>query len=104
AAVAAPLATPPVSDDTTLKTEAAVAETANAATVESREGDAAQADGAGEGGGRRRRGRRGGRRRRRGNGEAGAVGEGQGQDENGFDDEDDMGAEPAAAPAAAHRS
>ncbi|MFD0323326.1 Rne/Rng family ribonuclease [Lysobacter gummosus] len=104
AAVAAPLATPPVSDDTTLKTEAAVAETANAATVESREGDAAQADGTGEGGGRRRRGRRGGRRRRRGNGEAGAAGEGPGQDENGFDDEDDMGAEPAAAPAAAHRS
>ncbi|MGO1072609.1 Rne/Rng family ribonuclease [Lysobacter sp. CA199] len=105
ASAGAPIAMPSmpaVTDEPALKTEAAVAETANAATAEAREGDAGEA--AGEGGGRRRRGRRGGRRRRRGNGEAGALGEGQGQDEGGFDDEDENGAEPVSAPAAAHRS
>ncbi|SDX54095.1 ribonuclease E [Lysobacter enzymogenes] len=62
---------------------------------------------AGESGGRRRRGRRGGRRRRRGNGEnAGAEGGADGalDADGGFDDEDDAGAEPGQAPAAAHRS
>ncbi|MGO0999466.1 Rne/Rng family ribonuclease [Lysobacter sp. CA196] len=94
-------AVPAVSDETALKTEAAVAAVAvdNAGT-EPRDSD----DAAGEGGGRRRRGRRGGRRRRRGNGEAAVGGEGQGQDENAFDDEDEIGGEPATAPAAANRS
>lgn len=94
-------AVPSVSDETALKTEAAVAAVAaDNAGSEPRDTDEA----AGEGGGRRRRGRRGGRRRRRGNGEAAAGGEGQGQDESAFDDEDEIGGEPAAAPAAANRS
>ncbi|ALN65569.1 ribonuclease, Rne/Rng family domain protein [Lysobacter antibioticus] len=104
ASTGAPIAVPTVpsvSDETALKTEAAVAAVAaDNAGSEPRDTDEA----AGEGGGRRRRGRRGGRRRRRGNGEAAVGGEGQGQDDNAFDDEDEIGGEPAAAPAAANRS
>lgn len=99
ASAGAPLAAPlPAVDDAAAKAEAGAVE----ADADKREGDAA--DAAGEGGGRRRRGRRGGRRRRRGNGEAVAAGEGALQDENGFDDEDEIGGEPLPAPAAAHRS
>ena len=104
ASTGAPVAPPLVSDDAAPKLDPNHTEAVAGENVRAQPQDGEAAADAGEGSGRRRRGRRGGRRRRRGSGEAGVAGEGQTQDENGFDDEDEIGGEPSAAPAAANRS